>query len=87
MSSQSDHCVFFPDREIDKSTYRTHAYGLLHAICATAVKDGLLVTNPCMIDRAMSKHRKRQLMILTVTELASLVEAIEPERFSRLWCS
>ena len=27
-----------------------HAYGLLHAICATAVKDGLLQANPCQID-------------------------------------
>ena len=38
---------------VNRPTYRSHAYGLLHAICATAVKDGLLTSNPCQIERAM----------------------------------
>ncbi|MDR3658755.1 MAG: tyrosine-type recombinase/integrase [Mycobacterium sp.] len=75
---------------VDRPTYRAHAYGLLHAICATAVKDGLLTSNPCQIDRAMSTHRKAEPTILTVEEVSSLADAIEP-RFRALilisaWC-
>lgn len=36
----------------DKPTYRSHAYGLLHSVCETAVRDELLVSNPCNIERA-----------------------------------
>jgi len=27
----------------------SHAYGLLHAVCTTAVSDGLIANNPCTI--------------------------------------
>ena len=60
----------------------SHAYGLLHAICATAVKDGLLVVNPCQISRVMNPPTKREPVILTVNEVARLadeIEAIEPK--------
>lgn len=68
----------------------SHAYGLLHAICATAVKDGLLVTNPCQIERAMNPSRKREPVILDINELAALADAIG-ERWRTLilisaWC-
>jgi hypothetical protein len=33
----------------DKPTARAHAYGLLHAICGTAVEDELIAKNPCAI--------------------------------------
>ena len=47
-------------------TARSHAYGLLHGICATAVADGLLADNPCHIQRVMNTPRQRQPVILTV---------------------
>ncbi|MGB8391580.1 MAG: integrase, partial [Mycobacterium sp.] len=64
----------------DKPTYRAHAYALLHAICATAVSDGLLSTNPAMIEKAMTTHRRREPVILTVGEVAHLADVID-ERF------
>jgi integrase len=68
----------------------SHAYGLLHAILATAVTDGLLQSNPCQIKRAMNPPRKREPVILTVPELAELADTV-PERYKALvlvsaWC-
>jgi integrase len=69
----------------------SHAYGLLHSVCATAVNDGLLASNPCQIPRAMNPPRKRQPVILSVPELAGVADAIKPEQFRCLvliaaWC-
>jgi integrase len=68
-----------------------HAYGLLHAVCATAVKDGLLQSNPCQIARAMNQQRKREPVILTVSEVAELALSVEPPRLKAFvlvsaWC-
>ena len=52
-------------------TANSHAYALLHGICATAVGDGLLTDNPCQIKRAMNTPRQRQPVILTVAEVAA----------------
>ena len=76
-----------PDHRIANS----HAYSLLHGICATAVGDGLLTDNPCQIKRAMNTPRQRQPVILTVAEMAALADAIEPQRLRALviisaWC-
>ena len=38
----------------DHSRRNSHAYGLLHAICATAVSDGLIVSNPSTITGVMN---------------------------------
>jgi integrase len=69
----------------------SHAYGLMHAICATAVTDGLIVANPCNLSRVMNPPRKREPVILTVAEVAALADAIKPERLRCLvllsaWC-
>jgi integrase len=69
----------------------SHAYGLLHAICGTAVADSLIVANPCQIPRVMNPPRKREPVILDVAEVGQLADAIEPERFKALilvsaWC-
>lgn len=69
----------------------SHAYGLLHAICKTAVDDGLLVANPCNISRVMNPPRKREPVILSVAQIAALAGAIRPERFKAFvlvsaWC-
>jgi integrase len=68
----------------DKPTARKNAYGLLHAICATAVEDELLTRNPCAIKRAMSTNRKREPVLLPVAELRAVADAIKPERFKAL---
>ncbi len=69
----------------------SHAYGLLHAILATAVADGLITTNPCQIKRAMNPPTKRQAVILTVDEIAKLANVIQPGKLKALvlvssWC-
>lgn len=69
----------------------SHAYALLHAICGTAVKDGLLQANPCHIERAMNPPRKREPVILSVAELAAVADKIRPARLKALvllsaWC-
>jgi hypothetical protein len=61
-------------------TARSHAYAMLHGICATAVGDGLLTDNPCAIKGAMTTTRQRQPVILSVGEVAALADAIRPAR-------
>ena len=68
----------------------SHAYGLLHAVMGTAVTDGLIAANPCVITGAMNVQRKREPVILTVRELATLATTV-PERLKALvlltaWC-
>ena len=55
---------------------RPHAYGLLHAILATAVQNDLIAKNPCQIKRAMNTNRKREPIILDVDEIGKLADAI-----------
>ena len=64
---------------VTQPTFRSHAYGLLHAICATAVNDGLLTTNPCQIERATQAPRKRQPVILSTDEVAQVADVVEPK--------
>jgi hypothetical protein len=45
------------------------AYGLLNMVCNTAVRDGLIERNPCMIERAMNPKTKRQAVAPTIPEL------------------
>lgn len=68
----------------------SQVYGLLHSVMATAVKDGLVLVNPCQIERAMNVQREREPVILTVPELATLAGSV-PERLKALvllsaWC-
>lgn len=64
---------------VDKPTYRSHAYGLLHAICKTAVADDLLDKNPCMIEGATSVKTKRESVVPTVEQMAVIADKIEPK--------
>ncbi|BBX69007.1 tyrosine-type recombinase/integrase [Mycolicibacterium psychrotolerans] len=68
----------------------SQAYGLLHSILATAVKDGLLATNPCQIEGAMNTHRRREPVILSVPDMARLAEAAPDNRRALIllaaWC-
>jgi integrase len=74
-----------------KPAARALAYQFLHAVCATAVTDGLLATNPCNIPKAMSTITKRQAKILEPEQLAALADAMEPKRLRTMvllmaWC-
>lgn len=75
----------------DHPRRNSHAYGLLHAICATAVGDGLIVSNPCTITGVMNPPRQRDPVIMSVAEIAALADAIKPDRLKALvllsaWC-
>ncbi|HYO02905.1 MAG TPA: integrase, partial [Mycobacterium sp.] len=61
----------------NRPTYRAHAYGLLHAICATAVEDELLEANPCRIKRATTTRPKRESVILSPTQVAELADRMD----------
>ena len=52
-------------------------YRLLHAICATAVEDGLIPRNPCVIKGA-SVERPAERPIATIEQVYALADAIEP---------
>jgi integrase len=62
----------------------SHAYGLLHAICATAVTDQLIPSNPANLSRAMNPPTKRLPVILDVDEVQALADTIRPERLRAL---
>ena len=75
----------------EKPTARAHAYQLLHAVCATAVTDGLLPSNPCNIPKVMNPPTKKQAVILAPDEIAALADAIPLHQFRVLvlisaWC-
>jgi len=75
---------------VDKPTYRSHAYGLLHAVLSTAVVDGYLPANPVQITGAGNAASKKQAVILDVAEVGQLADTID-ERFKALvlisaWC-
>jgi integrase len=75
---------------VDKPTYRSHCYGLLHAVLSTAVVDGYLPSNPVQISGAGSAASKKQAVILDVAEVGQLADTID-ERYKALvlisaWC-
>jgi hypothetical protein len=53
------------------------SYRLLHAICATATEDGLIVRNPCLVKGA-SVERPAERPVATIEEVFALADAIEP---------
>lgn len=68
----------------EHTTRNGHVYGLLHAICATAVTDGLRTTNPANLKGVMNPPPNRAAKILDVDDIAKLAEAIEPKRLKCL---
>jgi integrase len=67
-----------------------HAYGLVHMACATAVGDGLLASNPCQITRGMSVRTKREPVVPTIAELATLADTVPAKLKAMIlvmaWC-
>jgi integrase len=75
----------------EHATRNAHAYGLLHAILATAVSDGILTANPANLKGVMNPPAKRQPVILDIDEVAKLATEFKPERLKALvlvtaWC-
>ena len=59
-------------------TRRAHAYGLLHAILATAVADDAIPANPARIRGATQVKRARKIRPATLPELAAIAEGMRP---------
>jgi integrase len=69
----------------------SHVYGLLHAILATAVSDGILTANPANLQKVMNPPTQRQAVVLDVDDIAKLANTIQPERLKAFvlvsaWC-
>lgn len=71
------HCKLLPG----KPRVRSQTYGLLRAMCSSAVEADLLPKNPCAIKGAGSTNRTREPVLLTPDELTAVAVAIKPERF------
>lgn len=53
------------------------SYRLLHAICATALEDGLITRNPCVIKGA-SVERPEERPVASIEQVFAIADAIEP---------
>ncbi|WP_338892562.1 site-specific integrase [Rhodococcus sovatensis] len=72
-------------------TLRSHAYGLVRTILATAASDGKIPNNPAHIRGAGSAKRVHKIRPATLPELATLTEAM-PEQYRTMillasWCA
>ncbi|OBG06589.1 tyrosine-type recombinase/integrase [Mycolicibacter sinensis] len=71
--------AWFSSLDATKERRNSHAYGVLNMICNTAVKDGLLQRNPCMIQGAMNTKAKANVKIPTTTELHAIADKLGAE--------
>ena len=74
-----------------KRTLRSHAYGLVRTIFATAVADEKVLANPCHIKGASNVKRAKKIQPATLSELETLVAAL-PHRYRLMallasWCA
>jgi integrase len=73
-----------------RARQKAQVYGLLHAIMATAVKDGVLAANPCQIERAMNGTSTGTRVMPTAEEVGALADNM-PEKYRVMvllaaWC-
>jgi integrase len=76
---------------VDKPTMRSHAYGLLRSIMASAERDDIIAANPCRVVGAGSAKRAKVITPATVQELKIITDAM-PERLQLMvlfasWCA
>jgi integrase len=75
----------------DAPTLRAHCYGLLRTIMGTAVTDGKIPTNPCVIRGAGSATRVHKIRPATLLELekltAAMPEPYQPMILLAAWCA
>lgn len=67
---------WFSGLDATKERRNSHAYGVLNMICNTAVKDGLLDRNPCMIVGAMNTKAKENVKIPTTADLHAIADKL-----------
>lgn len=67
---------WFSGLDATKERRNSHAYGVLNMICNTAVKDGLLDRNPCMIQGAMNTKAKENVKIPTTADLHAIADKL-----------
>lgn len=72
-------------------TLRAHCYGLLRTIMGTALSDGKIKVNPCVIRGAGSARRVHKIRPATLDEIATIAEEM-PERYRAMvllaaWCA
>jgi integrase len=72
-------------------TLRAHCYGLLRTIMGTAVSDGKITTNPCVIRGAGSARRVHKIRPASLDEIAVIAEEM-PEQYRAMvllaaWCA
>jgi integrase len=61
-----------------KKTQTARAYGFLNSVLGTAVQDGKIITNPCMIRGAQNAVTGRKVEPPTPVELQRILDAIAP---------
>ena len=62
-----------------KPTMRAHAYGLLRTILVTAVSDGKIAVNPCVIRGASTSKRVHKVQPATVSEIGTIADNMPPQ--------
>jgi integrase len=72
-------------------TLRAHAYGLLRTIMGTALSDGKIRVNPCVIRGAGSARRVHKIRPASLDEIATITQAM-PEQYRAMvllaaWCA
>lgn len=72
-------------------TLRAHCYGLLRTIMGTALSDGKISVNPCVIRGAGSARRVHKIRPASLDEIATIAQAM-PERYRAMvllaaWCA
>ena len=93
--SPADVRAWFSALDATTETRNRHAYSIVSMICNTAVRDGLIERNPCMIRGAMKTMGKKAEKTPTTVELHAIAYKLgaDPryERFKALvllagWC-
>jgi len=81
---------WYADLGSEYPTRNANAYGLLHAILATAVQDEILDANPCRIRGAMATDRQRDIAVLSPTDLSAVAAGMPPPLSASVlllgWC-
>ncbi|KWX67703.1 site-specific integrase [Mycobacterium sp. NAZ190054] len=93
--SPADVRAWFSSLDATKETRNRHAYAVVSMICNTAVRDGLIERNPCMVVGAMKTKGKKADKTPTTVELHAIADKLSAdpryERFKALvlitaWC-
>jgi integrase len=89
--SADDVRAWYAGLDRNTPTARAHTYSLLRTILGTAVTDGKIPANPCVIRGAGSSRRQVVIRPATIDELTKLTEAMPPAYRAMVllasWCA